>query len=118
MKRTGKRELHQLYGGRKPKSYLLAHNHVMHTNETHHGERGFRRFWIPPQWVGRGWSKCPCGWHRGDVHYAVTDHVKLWRERIKRLGSLKAAYREINRKLGRHFTLRVCQNPKLENRES
>jgi hypothetical protein len=69
------KELHQLYGGRRPKTYLPAHNHVMHTPTTSHGERGFRRFWIPPQWVGHGWVKCPCGWRAsswGDVHYALS----------------------------------------------
>ena len=39
---TKKKELRQLYGGRKPKSYRLAHNHIMHTNATSHGDRGFR----------------------------------------------------------------------------
>jgi hypothetical protein len=53
--------LRQRYGGRKPKSYRLAHNHIMHDDTTPHGERGFRRFWIPPQWIGDGWEKCPCG---------------------------------------------------------
>jgi hypothetical protein len=72
---TKKKELRQLYGGRKPKSYRLAHNHIMHTNATSHGDRGFRRFWIPPQWIGDGWEKCPCGWHNGDEHYAVKEHV-------------------------------------------
>jgi hypothetical protein len=80
---------------------LLAHNHTAHTAHTGHGERGFRRFWIPPQWVGKGWSKCPCGWHAGDLHYAATDHVKVWRERIKRCGSLESAYDEANRNLAR-----------------
>ena len=41
---TKKKELRQLYLGRKPKSYRLAHNHIMHTNATSHGDRGFRRF--------------------------------------------------------------------------
>jgi hypothetical protein len=37
-----KKELQQIYGGgRKPR---LAHNSVMHTDVTRHGERGFRRF--------------------------------------------------------------------------
>src|SRR5262245_40135651 len=65
MEMTKRKEVGQLYGGRVPKGYLPAHNHVQHTPETHHGERGFRRFWIPPQWAGKGWSKCPCGW--GDL---------------------------------------------------
>jgi hypothetical protein len=98
-----KKELRQLYGGRKPKSYRLAHNHVMHTDVTPHGERGFRRFWIPPQWVGKGGERCPCGWHTGDTHYAHDDHVKHWHKRIKKLGSLEAAYEEINKELAAHF---------------
>ena len=38
-----------LYGGRKPKSYLLAHNHITHTPDFPLGANGFRGFWIPPQ---------------------------------------------------------------------
>jgi hypothetical protein len=94
------KELRQLYGGRKPKSYRLAHNHVSHTAHTLHGERGFRRFWIPPQWIGKGWDRCPCGW-RGETHYAASAHVARWRKRIKRLGTLEAAYDEVNRELAR-----------------
>jgi hypothetical protein len=95
------------YGGRKPKSYLPAHNHIMHTNTTLHSERGFRRFWIPPQWVGHGWSRCPCGWRGHDpkweVHYAGTEHVKGWRRRIKEHGSLDGAYRAVNKELAAAF---------------
>jgi hypothetical protein len=104
---TKQKELRQLHGGRKPKDYLLAHNHIMHTAHTTHGERGFRRFWIPPQWVGKGWSKCPCGWHNGDTHYAIDEHVAIWHERIEKLGSLEAAYGEINRQLDEAFPWRV-----------
>ena len=97
-------EKKQIYGGgKRPKSYRLAHNHVMHTAHTSHGERGFRRFWIPPQWIGKGWDKCPCGWHNGETHYAVSEHVKLWHKAIKKLGSLDAVYDEINKKLAHHF---------------
>jgi hypothetical protein len=62
-----------LYGGRKPKSYRLAHNHISHATDTRHGHNGFRRFWIPPQWIGHGWTECNCGW-RTDLgtHYART----------------------------------------------
>jgi hypothetical protein len=102
-KRLARKEFSQIYGGRKPKSYKLAHNHIAHTDLTRHGERGFRRFWIPPQWIGHGWSKCPCGWHNGDTHYAQGDHVKRWHQRIKRCGSLEAAYREIERDLAAEF---------------
>jgi len=68
-----KKELRQLYGGRKPKSYLPAHNHVIHTPGFGHGLNGFRRFWIPPQWIARGWSKCPCGWmgHRPERKFTT-----------------------------------------------
>jgi hypothetical protein len=93
MTKTEKKEPRQLYGGgRKPKSYRLAHNFISHTDATRHGERGFRRFWIPPQWIGDGWEKCPCGWHGGDTHYAIDDHVHHWHEQIKKLGSLEAVY--------------------------
>jgi hypothetical protein len=102
MKRKQK-ELRQLYGGRKPKSYKLAHNHIMHVGDTFHGERGFRRFWIPPQWIGDGWEKCPCGWHNGDTHYALSEHVKNWRKRIKKHGGLEGAYHSINKELAAYF---------------
>jgi hypothetical protein len=98
-----KKELRQLYGGRKPKSYRPAHNHVIHTPGFGHGLNGFRRFWIPPQWVGRGWSRCPCGWnsHRPEwkVHYAWTEHVKWWKEEIKKRGSLDAVYLHVIKRL-------------------
>ena len=29
--RNGRRELRQIYGGRKPKSFRPAHNHIIHT---------------------------------------------------------------------------------------
>jgi hypothetical protein len=84
-------ELRQLYGGRKPKSYPPAHNHIIHTPDFPHGMNGFRRFWIPPEWVGQGWSKCPCGWRGHDpkwqVHYARSDHVGWWKEEIRKRGS-------------------------------
>jgi hypothetical protein len=102
-------ERRQSYGGRKPDDYLPAHNHVTHADCTGHGERGFRRFWIPPEWVGKkgGWSKCPCGWHpprsqaKWETHYAVTEHVQHWKARIKKHGSLEAAYRNIYKHLAR-----------------
>src|SRR5262245_34897258 len=100
-----RKELEQIYGGRRPKTYLPAHNHVIHTARFRHGWNGFRRFWIPPQWVSRGWSKCPCGWRAyswGDAdHYAHTDHTKWWREQIKKRGSLDAVYRYIEKRLAR-----------------
>jgi hypothetical protein len=98
-----KKELRQLYGGRRPKSYRLAHNHILHTNGTPHRERGFRRFWIPPQWIGNGWEKCPCGWGDGKTHYAVSEHVKGWHKRIKKSGSLEAAYAAVNKELHSYY---------------
>jgi hypothetical protein len=94
------KELRQLYGGKKPKSYLLAHNHIIHTPDFPLGANGFRRFWIPPQWIRQGWSKCPCGW-RPDLgtHYANSDHVAWWKEEIKKRGSLDAVHRHILDKL-------------------
>jgi hypothetical protein len=106
------KELSQLYGGRKPKSYRPAHNHIIHTPEFSHGV-SFRRFWIPPQWVGHGWAKCPCGWmsHRPEwkTHYARADHVEWWKSEIRKRGSLDAVYRHIIRRLAvydRHRRLR------------
>jgi hypothetical protein len=59
--------LKQIYGGRKPKSYRLAHNRV--------SENGFRRFWIPPQWVKSGkWVRCRCGFIP-DPHFHLSDQV-------------------------------------------
>jgi hypothetical protein len=122
---TKRKELRQLYGGRVPDSYLPAHNHISHIPETHHGERGFRRFWIPPQWAGKGWSRCPCGWgvlpnppreprclpithswykRDKDVpHYASSEHVKRWKERIKKHGSLEAAQRQVAKELRAYY---------------
>ena len=97
-----KKGLHQLYGGRRPKSYQLAHNHVTHVDWTPHGERGFRRFWIPPQWIGHGWEKCPCG-GSGMTHYATKEHVAHWKKLIRKYGSLDAAYQDVHRRLAKHF---------------
>ena|SRR5215831_7660588 len=95
------KQLHQLYGGRIPKSYRPAHNFITHTPEFHHGDNGFRRFWIPPQWIGKkGWNKCPCGWGPElGVHYAADFHVEWWQSEIKQRGSLKAVHRHIRRRL-------------------
>jgi hypothetical protein len=99
-----KERLRQRYGGRKPKSYRLAHNHVMHTNNTQHGDRGFRRFWIPPQWIADGsWAKCPCGWHNGDTHYAWKEHVAHWKRQIKKFGSLEGAYADVWKRLAKEY---------------
>src|SRR5262249_28894515 len=68
--RSMTKKLRQVYGDRRPKGYLLAHN-------TDLGGNGFRIFWIPPQWITHEWSECPCGW-RPDLgpHYARADLVK------------------------------------------
>jgi len=96
----------QLYGGRPPKGYLAAHNHVAHTPGFRHGTNGFRRFWIPPEEIKSGeWEVCPCGW-RGDdpkwcPHYARAEHVVWWKSEIAKRGSLEAVYRNIERMLYR-----------------
>jgi hypothetical protein len=104
-------ELRQLYGGRKPKSYPPAHNHIIHTPDFSHGLNGFRRFWIPPQWIGHGWSKCPCGW-RPDLgtHYATTAHVGWSKEEIEKRGSLDAVYRHVIERLRKHWPECVIEN--------
>jgi hypothetical protein len=101
-----KKELTQYYGGRKPRSYLPAHNHIAHAPWFAHGLNGFRRFWIPPQWVADGsFTKCPCGWnsHRPEwkTHYAVRCHAKHWRDLIKKHGSVKAAQAVEGRRIAR-----------------
>jgi hypothetical protein len=69
LKKQKRRE--QVYGGKIPKDYLLAHNQVAHTAKTTNGVRGFRYFWIPPEW---DWVECQCGWRpeRGP-HYRRPD---------------------------------------------
>jgi hypothetical protein len=108
MSKAKEREL--VYGGRRPKDYLPAHNHVAHTPEFRHGQNGFRRFWIPPEWVETGeWKECPCGWGgpKWKPHYATSDHAKWWKKRIKTYGSLEAAQRHEERRLHRHWKKRI-----------
>jgi hypothetical protein len=94
-------ERKQLYGGRIPAEYLPAHNHVMHTAKFPHGLNGFRRFWVPPEYVeAGGWTICPCGWRSherrwAEPHYAFATHVEWWENAIKEHGSLEAVYRDI-----------------------
>jgi hypothetical protein len=95
-----------VYGGRIPGDYLPAHNHVIHTPQFVHGDNGFRRFWIPPEFVESGrFAKCPCGWRGGrkwsepGEHYAACGHVEWWGEEIEKRGSLKAVYQSIERRL-------------------
>ena len=86
-------------GRRRPrKGEILCHNHITHTADTRHGERGFRWFSALPK--ATDWKVCPCGW-RPDLgtHYAIPEHVKWWRQQIKKLGSKEAVYRSIHRRL-------------------
>jgi hypothetical protein len=101
-----------IYGGKRPKSYRLAHNHIIHTPEFGHGQNGFRRFWIPPQLISEGkWKECPCGWHSHlGTHFALADHVQWWKAEIKKRGGLEAVYRYINRRLEAEFNKRRTCN--------
>ena len=58
----------------RPEGYRLAHNFVRPTTaDQPHGLNGFRRFWIPPEYIEEGeWVKCDCGW-RADLgpHYRL-----------------------------------------------
>jgi hypothetical protein len=111
--RKAKTEFAQYYGGPIPKGYVPAHNHIIHTPGFSHGLNGFRRFWIPPQWVGHEWSKCPCGWnsHRPEwkIHYARAEHVDWWKSEIKKRGSLDAVYRHIERRLAAYWRVRKAK---------
>jgi len=96
-------EPRQIYGGWRPKSYRLAHNHIIHTPGFSHGLNGFRRFWIPRALIAsKDWVRCPCGW-RPDLgtHYARAEHVEWWHEQIKKRGSLQAVHKYIIRRLTR-----------------
>ena len=61
-----------IHGRRGPAGYRLAHNFVKATSADQiSGAQGFRRFWIPPEWIEKGeWVACDCGW-RADLgpHY-------------------------------------------------
>jgi hypothetical protein len=103
---TGKageeKELRLYGGGRKPKDYRLAHNNIMHVPGFPHGANGFRRFWIPPQWIGDGWRECPCGWRpEAGTHYAIDEHAKWWAAEIKKHGGLDAVVRRVAKRLAR-----------------
>jgi hypothetical protein len=56
-------------GRRRPKGWLLAHNHIRHAKNTRNGANGFRYFWIASR--EGGWKLCRCGW-RPDLgpHYS------------------------------------------------
>jgi hypothetical protein len=104
---TKKADLDLYDGGPKPKSYRLAHNQVVHTPKFPHGMNGFRRFWIPPQWISSGqWSKCPCGWRpTSGTHYAHREHVRWWQQQIKKRGSVEAVHAFIVRGLHRRHRM-------------
>jgi hypothetical protein len=73
MKRISRKESIQsgmVYKGPCPEGWVLAHNHFRHTENSHHGEKGFRRFWLAYP-VRFGFSVCRCGW-RPDLgeHYS------------------------------------------------
>jgi hypothetical protein len=55
-------------GRKRPKGWLLAHNHIRHGKNTGNGVNGFRYFWIASR---EGWKLCRCGW-RPDLgpHYS------------------------------------------------
>jgi hypothetical protein len=62
-------------GRRRPKGWVLAHNHIRHGKNTTNGVNGFRYFWCADR---TGWSVCRCGW-RPDwgVHYSKVPRVKI-----------------------------------------
>jgi hypothetical protein len=39
----------------------------------------------------------------GKTHYAVSEHVKGWHKRIKKSGSLEAAYAAVNKELHSYY---------------
>ena len=61
-------------GRRRPKGWVLAHNHILHGKNTRNGVNGFRYFWI----ADTDWSICHCGW-RPDWgrHYSAVPHQKI-----------------------------------------
>jgi hypothetical protein len=44
---------------KKPKDYLPAHNHILHTPKFTNGMNGFRCFWIPPNGSARVGPNAP-----------------------------------------------------------
>ena len=46
---TGNPEFADL--GKRPSGWVLAHNNVARAVNTQHGQRGFRCFWIDPNWT-------------------------------------------------------------------
>jgi hypothetical protein len=71
-----KKARNPISGERLPKDYRLAHNFVRPTTaDQRHGTHGFRRFWIPQEYIEEGkWVECDCGW-RPDlgIHYRNKD---------------------------------------------
>jgi hypothetical protein len=63
-------------GRRRPKGWLLAHNHILHGKNTRNGVNGFRYFWIASR--EGSWKLCRCGW-RPDLgpHYSKNPKREL-----------------------------------------
>jgi hypothetical protein len=87
-----------------PRGMVLAHNHILHDQNTMIGVNGFRAFYSYrkdlPHFV-----ECPCGW-RPDwgKHYAWDKHVKLYdtpRKRAKRYREYTAQQERMGGKLKR-----------------
>ena len=69
-------------GRRRPKGWLVAHNHIRHGKNTRNGVNGFRYFWIASR--EGGWKLCGCGW-RPDLgqHYSKNPKARAPRARLK-----------------------------------
>jgi hypothetical protein len=74
-----KRRLPTTRAGGLPKTVrpdvFLWHNHIMHTIDTGHGVRGFRRRWGHKPVDYRVFMRCECGWS-GLPHYSIRGHGK------------------------------------------
>jgi hypothetical protein len=65
-------------GRRRPKGWLLAHNHIRHGKNTRNDVNGFRYFWIASR--EGSWKLCRCGW-RPDLgpHYSKNPDRELFK---------------------------------------
>jgi ABC transporter substrate binding protein len=65
-------------GRKRPKGWLLAHNHIRHGKNTRNGVDGFRYFWIASH--EGSWKLCHCGW-RPDLgpHYSKNPDRELFK---------------------------------------
>jgi hypothetical protein len=66
---------------------VLAHNHILHDDQSPLGHNGFRAFYFYREDLPH-FVECPCGW-RPDLgtHYAMKGHAKRYdtpRKRVKR----------------------------------